>query len=108
MTEIENTLCVRSVIYVTPVIIIERKAWVTASIIRRVNGGVYICTCLVRSDEYMCKTKHAFVYDSHFKPLHQSECFGGIIDNIVDAPICVLEDKDTDKNLNLKHVLKHF
>ena len=42
-----------------------------ASILRRVNSGLYICTCSVRYDEYKCNTKHAFVFDSHFKPLHQ-------------------------------------
>ena len=46
---------------VTLVDIIEREYWGEASILRIVNGGVYICTCSVRSDEYMCKTKHEFV-----------------------------------------------
>ena len=44
--------------------------------------------------------------DSHFKPLHQSKCCGDLIDNRVDAPICVLEDKDREKNINLRHALK--
>ena len=46
------------------------------------------------------------VYDSHFKPLHQSKCFGDIIDNIYDAPILVLEDKERETDLNLRHDLK--
>ena len=71
MTEIENISCVRSVLKLTPVIRIERESWGAASIIRRVNYGVYICTCSFRYDEYFCKTKHEFFYDSHFKPLHQ-------------------------------------
>ena len=57
---------------VNPVFEIEIEPWGAASIIIIVNKGVYICTCSFRSDEYMSKTKHAFVYDSHFKPLQQS------------------------------------
>ena len=79
---------------VTPVSEIERVAWGAASILRSVNDGVYIYTCNVQSVEYNCCTKHAFVYDSHLKPLHQTKCFGFLIDNRSDAPICVLEDKD--------------
>ena len=79
---------------VNPVSGIEREPWGTASILKRVSYGVYICTCLVRSYEYKYKTKHAFIFDSHFKPLHQSNVFGDLIDNRADAPICVLEDKD--------------
>ena len=54
---------------------------------------MYICKFSVISDEYKCKTKHALVYDSHFKPLHQSKYCGAIIDNISDAPILVMWDK---------------
>ena len=75
---------------VTPVSRIKREPWVTASILRRVNNGVYICTCSVISDEYKCKTKHVFVYDSHFKDLHQSKCCGDIIDNRASENILVL------------------
>ena len=71
MSEIENTSSVRNFMRVTLVSGIEIERWGTASIIRRVNDGVYICTCLVRYYEYNFKTKHAFVFDSHFKPLHQ-------------------------------------
>ena len=67
---------------------------------------MYICTCPVRSDEYMCKTKHAFVFDSHFKPVNQSNCYGAIIDNRYDAPIWVLEDKERETKLNLICALK--
>ena len=56
----------------------------------------------------MCKTKHAFVYESHFKPLHQPKYCGAIIDNRADAPICAMEDNDREKNLKLKHSLKHL
>ena len=70
--------------------------------IRAVNYGVYICKCSVRPDEYKCKTKHAFVFDSHFKTLHQSKCCGFLIDNRDDAPICVLKDKEIETNLNLR------
>ena len=71
ISEIENTSCVRNVMMVTPVSEIEREPWGVAGILRRVYDGVFICTCNVKSDEYNCWTKHAFVYDSHFKPLHQ-------------------------------------
>ena len=76
------------------------------SSIRKVNDGVYICTCFVRSDKYKCNTKHTSVYDSHFKLLHQSKFCVVLIDNIVDAPIFVLEDNDIDTELNLKHALE--
>ena len=45
---------------------------------------------------------------SNFKPLHQSKCCGALIDNRSDAPICVLEDKEGEKNLNLIHARKMF
>ena len=48
------------------------------------------------------------VYDSHFKPLHQSKCCGDLIDNRDDAPILVLEDNDKDTKLNLRHALKRI
>ena len=54
----------------------------------------------------MCKTIHAFIYDINFIPLHQSKCCEALIDNRVDVPIFVLEDKDTETKLNLKHALK--
>ena len=76
MSEIENNSCVKNVMSVTPVSRIEREPSVSASIIRIVNDGVYIFTCSVISDEYKCKTKHAFVFDSHFKPFHQSNVLG--------------------------------
>ena len=56
----------------------------------------------------MCKTKHAFFYDSHFKPLYQEIFCGDIIDNISDVPIYVLEDKDRETKINLRHALKTF
>ena len=71
MYEIENTSCVRIVMKANTVSRTEIESWDTASSLIRVTGGVYICKCSVISDEYKCKTNHAFVYDSHFKPLHQ-------------------------------------
>ena len=71
MCEIENLLCVRTVKNVNPVLKVEREPWGASSILRKVNAGVYIFSCSVRSEEYRCKTKHAFVYASHFKPLYQ-------------------------------------
>ena len=85
---------------------IERVPWGPASILKRVNDGVFICTFNVESDEYDCWTKHAFVYDSHLKPLHQTKCCGVLIYNRADAPICVLEDKDRETKKHLRHDLK--
>ena len=74
----------------TPVSGIERVAWGAASILRRVNDGVLVCTFNAQSVEYNCWTNHAFVYDSHYKPLHQTKFCGILIDNRADAHICVL------------------
>ena len=84
----------RNVMRVTPVFGIEIEPWVEACIMIKVNDGVYICICNVKSDEYECWTKHAFVYDSHFKPLYQSKCCGDLLDNWSGSPIFVLEHKD--------------
>ena len=92
----------------TPVFGIDRVAWVAASILRTVNDVVYICTCNVKNVKYDLWTKHAFVYDSHYKPLHKTEFCGVLIDNRADAPIFVLEDKDRESNKQLDHALKEF
>ena len=83
----------RSVMHATPVFQIEREPRGAAIMLRTVKGILYICSCSVISDEYMCNKKHAFVYDSNFKPLHQSRCCGDLIENRADAPIFVLEYK---------------
>ena len=93
---------------VTPVSGINRVDWGAASILRRVNDGVYICTCNFHYDEYNLWTKHAFFYDSHYKPLHQTKCFGVLIENRADAPICVLEDKDRETKKQFNYALKEF
>ena len=80
----------RIVMNVTPVFQIEIEPCCAASILRPVDAWVYICSCSVISWEYLCKKKYAFVYDSHFKPLHQSKFCGSILYNISHAPICVL------------------
>ena len=72
---------------------IEIVPWGAAIILRRVNNRVSICTCNVKYDEYNFWTKHAFVYDIRFKPLHQTKCCGVLIDNRADAHIFVLEDR---------------
>ena len=77
ISEIENTSCVRNVMKVNPVLGIEQVAWGAASIMIKVNYGVFICTCNVQSVEYNCWTKHVFVYDSRFKPLHQKTLLWG-------------------------------
>ena len=93
---------------VTAVLNIEIEPWISCSILRKVNYGVYICSCSVRSEEYMCNTKLAFVYDSHLKSFHEPKCYEGIIQNRLYAPIFVLEDNDRFKKLNLKHSLKKY
>ena len=75
---------------VTPLFLIEIEPWGAACFLRKVNDGVYICICNVKCDEYKYWTKHAFVYDIHLKPLHQSKCCGDLIDNGAYATICVL------------------
>ena len=94
ISEIENSSCVRNVMNVTPVSVIEIVARGAASILKTVNDGVYICVFNVKNVKYDLCTKHAFFYESHCKPLHQTKCCGVLIYNIADAPICVLEDKD--------------
>ena len=49
MAEIENISGVRNFMKETPVARIEIEDWGAASILRRFNDGVYICTCSVRS-----------------------------------------------------------
>ena len=93
---------------VTSVSGIDQVAWGAASILRTVNDGVYICTCNVQSVEYNCWTKHAFVYDSNYKSLHETECYGVLIDNRSDAPIFVLEDKDKESKKNWIMPLKNY
>ena len=92
---------------VTPVLVIEQVVWGAASILRRLNDGVFICTCSFQSVEYNCWTNHAFFNESHFKPLHQTKCCGVLIDNRADAPICVLEDKEIESRKNWLVPLKN-
>ena len=87
ITEIENTSRVRSVASFTPVIIFKRYDWNAYSILSRYKYGVYICTCLVRSNYYMYKTNMHFLIIGYFNPLHQSKCFGDHIGNRAGAPI---------------------
>ena len=75
---------------------------------RRLNDGVYVCTCNVQSVEYNLWKEREFVYNSHYKPLHQTKCCGVLIDNIADAPICVLEYKDRESKKQLDHAHKEF
>ena len=50
MAEIENISGVRNFMKETPVARIEIEDWGAASILRRLNDGVYICTCSFISD----------------------------------------------------------
>ena len=87
---------------------IEEVKWGPASILRKVNDGVYICTCNVHNVKYDLWTKYAFVYDSHYKPLNGTDCCGVLIDNRSDAPICVLGKKDRVKKRNMDYALHQF
>ena len=53
-------------------------------------------------------TKHALVFDSHLKNLYRLKRCWDIIDNRNDAPICVLQDKRREKNMNLRYSLKYL
>ena len=57
MSEIENNSCVRNIMRGTQVSGIEIEPWGAASIIRKVNDVVYICTCNVKPDGYNCCKK---------------------------------------------------
>ena len=92
---------------ITPISGREEVKWGAASILRTLNDGVYICVCNVQNVKYYLWTKHAFFYDSHYKPLHRTECCGALIDNRADAPICVLENKDRAEK-KLDYALPQF
>ena len=47
-----------------------------------------------------------FLYDNHFRPLHQPKCCWDIVDNRAYVPICVLDDNDRETKISLKHTLK--
>ena len=51
---------------------------------------------------------NALVYDSNYKPLHQTKCCGVLIDNRADTPIYVLEDNYRESNKQLDHALKEL
>ena len=72
------------------------------------NDGGYICVCNAQNVKYNLWTNHAFVYDSHYKPLHKTECYWVLIDNRADATICVLEDKDRASKRDLDLALRQF
>ena len=108
ISEIEYSACVRNVMNITPVLGIEEVPWGAASILRIVNDGVYICVCNVHNVKYNCCKKHAFVYDSHYKPLHKTECCWVLIDNRSDAPICVLEDNYRASKRKMDLAIRQF
>ena len=45
MNYIENASCVREFMTVTTILKIEREKWGTKIILRKIDDGVYICTC---------------------------------------------------------------
>ena len=74
----------------------RKGKWGANGILRKVDGGVYICTCSIQSSDYHIKTKHVSVYDSYLKPLHQPKCWGDLIHNRTGSHICVLDDNDRE------------
>ena len=54
----------------------------------------------------MCKTKHIFFYDSHFKTLLQPKCCGDLIDNRTYEPIFVLDYNERVTKKIFKRTLK--
>ena len=55
---------------------------------------MYIGTCSVQYEDFQIKEKHAFAFDSPFKPFHQTKFCGFLIGNTADEPIFVLDDND--------------
>ena len=55
-----------------------------------------------------CGQSMHFFFEIHYKPLHQTECCGVLIDNRSDAPIFVLEDNDRASKRDLDLSLRHF
>ena len=108
MNEIKISSCARNVMISKPVLNIEIEHWGACSILVKVDDGVYICSCSVRYEEYICKTKYAFFCYSHFKLLHQSKCFRALIDNLTDTSICVMCDNYRETNINLKITWNFF
>ena len=79
---------------------IEIKPMGPLVILLRIDDGVYVCICTVYSSVFKEFTQHAFVYESDFSKVENSECCGAIIDNILYAPICVPEGKDKKSKLH--------
>ena len=108
INEIKNNAYVYYVMTVTPILKINKVHWTANSILRKVYERVHICTCSVQSSYYHIKTNHAFVYYIHFKPLHQQKCCGVLVDNKVDAHICLFRDNDRESKYDLKIALRSF
>ena len=108
INEIESASFLINVMIGAPVLNIEIEQWGAWSFLTIVIDEVYLCSYYVRSEEYICHTKHAFFYCSHFKPLHQPKFCGVLIDNRAYAPICVLDKNEGVTMLNLKPGLNSF
>ena len=59
-------------------------------IIQVICNGVFVCVCKLYSNITKTSKSHAFVYDSYFAQNEMSGYCGVIIDNIYNAPVCVL------------------
>ena len=106
--ELEKCECVSSVIRIEAVLNIDREKMGSFGILTRINDGVYVCICSVYSNILKQWTQHTFVYDSYFTTTGNNECQGAIIENIIYAPICVLEEKDRKTTKKLKNMLRNF
>ena len=88
-----------------PISNIDRENIVAMGILLVIDDGVYVCIYIVYSCVFKEYAQHAFVYDSHFSTLDNSECCGAIIGKRSYAPICVLDGKYTKIKSALNNML---
>ena len=81
ITELEKFECVSSVMTIAPIINVEREKMGAMGILLVIGDGVYVFVCTVYSSVFKEYTQHAFIYDSHFSTLDNSEVCGSIIYN---------------------------
>ena len=46
------------------------------------------------NQQRLIETKHAFFYDSHYKPFHQLKLFAYLVEIRAYAPICVPDENE--------------
>ena len=93
---------------IAPIINVEREKMGAMGILLVIGDGVYVFVCTVYSSVFKEYTQHAFIYDSHFSTLDNSEVCGSMIYNRLYAPIRVLEEKDRKSKATLENTLSKF